>query len=357
MMYRDSRAKSWPSALLLGLWLVSSISAYTIFARQQLPTSANMDYGVNVDMTAMIPNTPYTVTTGKGGNFFDLAALLGINTLRITDIQWETSGIEYSSATWRYVFDEAERHHLHIILLLEDGGEYTALQQAHNLLGRYGLAHASALWLVDLFNEPNLSDPLLMTALHVEAEYVREVAPGVPLTIGGWKSEIPDHPGIFDWQDPVDIPKFIKMVNVVSPHLYEFELGARQGLTPRKWTQRFLNAVLQEAQHKSILLEEFGAANGLAPTNEPMPTGSPSWQASVYRGVLQETAAEYDQGVIGALAWIIAPRPTWPYPYPHNYEKNMVGWAFALNRGQHLLPAAWEFSVAAHYVQREILLL
>ncbi len=349
MNYRDLQAKSWPSALLLGLWLISSISGCTIFARQQLPIPANMAYGVNVDMTAMIPNTPYTITTGQGGNFFDLAALLGINTLRITDIQWETS------ATWRYVFDEAERHHLHVILLLEDGGEYSALQQARTLLGLFGLAHASALWLVDLYNEPNLSDPQLMTALHEEAAYVREVAPRVPITIGGWKSEIPDHSGKFDWQDPVDIPKFIKMVDIVSPHLYEFEYGARQGLSPRQWTERFLNAVHQEALHKSILLEEFGAVNGLAPTSELGTTGSPSWQASVYRDVLQETAAEYDQGVIGALAWIIAPRPTWSYP--HNYDRNMVGWAFVLNRGQHLLPAAWEFSAAAHYGQREILLL
>src|SRR5207247_1763907 len=85
---------------------------------------------------------------------------------------------------------------------------------------------------VDLYNEPNLSDPQLMTALHEEAAYVREVAPRVPITIGGWKNEIPDHSGKFDWQDPVDIPKFIKMVDIVSPHLYEFEQGARQGLSP-----------------------------------------------------------------------------------------------------------------------------
>jgi hypothetical protein len=355
MMYCDSRAKSRPSALLLGLCLIGSIFAYTIFARQQLLAPANMAYGVNVDMTAMIPNTPYSITIGQGGNFFDLAAQLGIHTLRITDIQWEISGVEYSRATWRYVFDEAERHHLYVILLLEDGGAYSALQQARILLGRYGLAHASALWLVDLYNEPNLSDPALMSVLQKEAAYVRELAPRVPITIGGWKSEIPDHPGKFDWQDPRDIPKFIKMVDIVSPHLYEFELGARQGLSPRQWTQRFLHAVHQEAQHKSILLEEFGAANGLAPTNYPITTGSPSWQASVYRGVFQETAAEYDQGVIGALAWIIAPRPTWSYP--HNYEKNMVGWAFVLNQGRHLLPAAREFSAAALYGQQEILLL
>jgi hypothetical protein len=355
MMYRDSWTKSWSSALLFGLWLVGCISAYTIFARQQLLAPANMAYGVNVDMTAMIPNTPYTITTRQGGNFFDLATQLGINTLRITDVQWETSGKEYSRSTWQYVFDEAERHHLHVILLLEDGGEFSALQQAHTLLGHYGLAHAPALWLVDLYNEPDLSDPQLMTVLHEEAAYVREVAPRVPITIGGWKSRIPDRPRKFDWQDPVDIPKFITLVDIVSPHLYEFEYGVRQGLSPRQWTERFLHAVHQEAQRKPILLEEFGAVNGLAPTSELGTTGSPEWQASVYRSVLQETAAEYDQGVIGALAWIIAPRPT--MSYPHNYDRNMVGWAFVLNHGRQLLPAAREFSAATHYGQREILLL
>jgi len=74
----------------------------------------------------MIPGTPYTVTTASGGNFFDLAAQLGINTLRITDVRWTLTGQERSRAAWRYVFDEAENHHMHIILLLVDGGRHTA---------------------------------------------------------------------------------------------------------------------------------------------------------------------------------------------------------------------------------------
>jgi hypothetical protein len=355
MVYRHSRAKSRILVLLLGLWLISSIAGDMVFGKQQLSTSTKIAYGVNVDMTVMIPGTPFTVKTTSGGNFFDLAAQLGINTLRITDIQWEISGEEYSQATWRYVFDEAEHHHMHIVLLLEDGGEYSAIQQARTLLGDYGLAHASPLWLVDLYNEPNLSDPQLMAALHEEAAYVHQVAPAIPVTIGGWKSQVPADPEEFNWQDPADIPKFINLVDVVSPHLYEFEQGAQLGLTPRQWTQRFLSAVHQEAQHKPILLEEFGAANGLAPTKEPIATGSPTWQASVYQGVLQEVSAEYGQGVIGALAWIIASRPAWPNPSPHNYERNMVGWSFVLNQGQRLLPAAREFSAVAHREQREII--
>jgi hypothetical protein len=274
-----SQAKRFVSALFL---IVGNASF-----RKPLWTPSRVAYGDNVDMTAMIPGTPYTVTTVSGGNFFDLAAQLGINTLRTTDVQWALSGKEHSQAAWRYVFTEAENHHLNNILLLVGGGEHSAIEHAHTLLDHYGLAHAPARWLVDLDNEPNLSDPRHMTEPREEAAYVHQVAPTVPVTIGGWKSE--------------------------------------------------------------VLLEEFGAGNGLAPTTDPTPTGSPEWQASVYRGVLQEVAAQHDQGVLGAVAWIIAPCPAWPNS--ESYERDMTGWAFALNRGQRLLPAAREFAAVSRAIE------
>lgn len=306
-------------------------------------------YGVNVDMAAMIPDTPYTVTAAHGGNFFDLAAQLGINTLRITDVQWELGGEEYARATWQWVFKEAQDHRMKIILLLEGNTEHTASDQAHTLLDRYGLAHSQALWVVDINNEPDVSDPRVLSALQQEAAYVRLVAPGVPITIGGWKSQLPGHPGAFDWQNPADIPRFITLVDVVSPHLYQFEEGAQLGFSPQQWTQKFLHAVQQKARRKPILLEEFGASNGAAPTTEPTPTGSPQWQASVYQGVLQEVAAEHTQGVLGAVAWIIAPRPA----FPDTYEGDMTGWALVLNHGQRLLPAAKAFSAAEEDTQAQ----
>ena len=348
MVYRFSMAKGGVSALLFGLLAALLFGLWFINGSGYKPlrTPSQVAYGVNVDITAMIPGTPYTVTTASGGNFFDLAAQLGINTLRITDVQWTLTGKEHSRAVWRYVLDEAENHHMNVILLLVDGGEHSAIEHAHTLLDHYGLADAPALWLVDLDNEPNVSDPQRIAELREEAAYVHQVAPAVPVTIGGWKSEVLGHPGEFDWQDPADIPKFIDLVDVVSPHLYEFEQGVQQGFTPARWTQRYLNAVRQEAQGKPVLLEEFGAGNGLAPTTDPTPTGSLEWQASVHRGVLQEVAEEHNQGVIGAVAWIIAPRPA--FPYPDDYERDMTGWAFVLDQGRRLLPAAQVLSAATH---------
>lgn len=351
-MYPFSSKKRWMAVLFLwlvivllfGLWFRNNTEMGNTYPFP--PALSKIAYGVNVDISAMIAGSGYTVRTVNGGNFFDLAAQLGINTLRITDVRWTNSGQMRSRAIWKDVFQEAESHHINIILLLTDSTNRTALEEAHILLGNYGLAHAPALWMIDLNNEPDVSDPQEMAELREEAAYAHKVAPRVPVTIGGWKSEIAGQPGKFDWQDPADIPTLIDLVDVVSPHLYGFDRDAERGIYPAQSTRNFLSAVREEARGKPILLEEFGAGNGLATTTEPTPTGSPAWQASVYRGVLQEVVAEHEQGVIGAVAWIIAPRPV--PPDSSSYQGNMAGWAFVLNHGQQLLPAAQEFSAVEH---------
>ncbi|MDQ2888574.1 MAG: glycoside hydrolase family 5 protein, partial [Chloroflexota bacterium] len=266
MAYWLARAKSsLLLVVLLGLLALSSGSC-GVLPNQQRVSLAIAARGVNADISAMISGTPYSITTTNGGNFFDLAAQLGINTLRITDIQWEMTGKEYSHSSWRYVFDEAADHHMNIILLLMDGNGHPASQQAHTLLETYGLAHAPALWMVDLSNEPDLSDPQVMAALSNEATYVRQIALSAYITIGGWKSQVPGHPGEFDWENPADIPKLINLVDVVSPHLYGFDQAMLPGLTPQKHTRDYLSEVRLVSQNKPILLEEFGASNGLATT-------------------------------------------------------------------------------------------
>lgn len=306
-------------------------------------------YGVNVDMTAMIPGTPYTITSAAGGNFFDLAMQLGINTIRVTDIQWEHTGQEYPVAMWRYVFSQAESHQMRVILLLSDGKDHSALQQARTLLGQYGLAQSPALWLVDLYNEPDVSDPQIMNALHEEAAYVHEVAPRTLVTVGGWKSQKPGNPGQYRWQEPADVSSLLGLVDVVSAHLYGFVEGAQRGDTPQRWTQLYLDALRQRVQGKPILLEEFGAGNGSGPgpAGEAQAAGSPGWQASVYCGVLQEVSVEQRQGVIGAVAWIIAPRPA----QPGSKEGDLRGMAFVLANGSHVLPAAQVYFAVTHGLQ------
>jgi|GEM_PF-2007120 hypothetical protein len=340
MIYHYTRIKRCTIVLFLGLLFIL-ITGFGYMGKSPMLPSTGIAYGVNVDMSALVPGTPYTIRTATGGDFFALAAQLGINTFRITDFRWESTGEEYPRAIWQQVFAKAEAYHMHIILLLMDGHGHMAIEQAHLLLDQYGLAHAPALWIVDLYNEPDVSDPMRIAALRAEAAYVRQVAPEIPITIGGWKSRVAGHPGEFRWQDPADIPQFINLVDIVSPHLYQFAQGALLGFTPQQWTRRYLGAVRKEAEHKPILLEEFGASNGLAPTSESGLAGSPEWQASVYQGVLEEVTIEHDQGVLGAVAWMIAPRPGWSDPAI--VEGDMTGWAFVLDHGRRLLPAAGTF--------------
>src|SRR5579859_4295243 len=147
MAYRRPRTRSIVLALIFALLLLfASIVVYINIYKptpNPIPTPkplTGIAYGVNVDITSMVPNTPYSVKTASGGNFFDLATQLGINTLRITDVRWAISGEEYSRETWNTVFSEASQHHINIIMLLVDGGKHSALEEAHMLLSEYGLA-------------------------------------------------------------------------------------------------------------------------------------------------------------------------------------------------------------------------
>src|SRR5207245_11591417 len=93
--------------------------------------------------------------------------------------------------------------------------------------------------------------------------------------------------------------------------------------------------------------EEYGTGNGSEPTSDRTATGSPQCQLSVNQGVLREVSVEDDQVIIGAIAWIIAPRPA----FPNDYQGDMTGSAFVLDHGRRLLPAASAFSAAAHAEQ------
>src|SRR5579885_1267243 len=80
--YHSSR-KGWIAVLLLaliivllvGLWFRNEDGNTYTFPRNL----SRIAYGVNVDISAMIAGSGYTVRAANGGDFFDLAAQLGIN--------------------------------------------------------------------------------------------------------------------------------------------------------------------------------------------------------------------------------------------------------------------------------------
>lgn len=278
--------------------------------------------GANVDMMNMLPGTPYTIKTATGGDFFDQALQLGINTIRITDTQSNLGGAQYSQTQWQQVMNRALQTHMHVILLTQN------LSREKLLLGTYGLTKSPALWMIDVENEPDVCGSI--SGLQQEITYAHQVAPGIPATIGGWKCGN-------NWQNPADLTKIISIVDIVAAHKYGFTTAFHGGTPAQTYAKQEFSALRQYAQGKKIFLEEFGANNGQGATGNDA-AGTPQTQAQIYQGVFREIAAEKGQGVIGATAWSYSTRKT------GTAENSDLPWAFVLQNGAQLLPAAQTFA-------------
>jgi hypothetical protein len=290
--------------------------------------------GVTVDVSSLIPGTPYTITAPGGGDFFHLARQLNIKVIRITDSRWVTTGAEYTAAQWRHVYARAAATGVKIIQLMDSQA------QERLLLQTYGLARSPALWMVDLQNEPTINDPTVLSALKAQAAYTHRVAPGIPVTIGGWKVATSGGRFRFIWQRPSDLSLIIGIVDVVSPHLFTFTRHLLNGVTPEHVMHTYLDNIRRYADGKPVFLEEWGASNGLAPARGAAEVqGTVKTQAAIYRDVLQEVDAERSDGVLGSTSWIFSPR----YPRVGSPDGDQTGWSIVLHNGAQELPAATAF--------------
>jgi hypothetical protein len=286
--------------------------------------------GVNVDVGSLIPGTRYTITAPDGGDFFDLARQLNIKVIRITDSREATTGAQYTAAQWQHVYARAAATGVKIIQLM------VSRAQERLLLQTYGLATSAALWMADLRNEPTINDPTVLSALKAQAAYTHRVAPGIPVTIGGWK--VATSGGHYIWQRPSDLSLIVGIVDVVSPHLFGFTQHLLNGVTPEQRTRTYLDNIRQHANGKPLFLEEWGASNGLARAlGAAEVQGTQKTQATIYRGVLQGVDAERSDGVLGSTSWIFSPR------YPRIRGGDQTGWSIVLHNGAQELPAATAF--------------
>ena len=294
--------------------------------------------GVNVDMSSLVPGTPYTLRTSSGGDFFDFARQLGIKVIRIVDSREQVTGQEYTKAEYRNVYNQAAASGIKIIQLTSGSAREPWKTQEQLLLQTYGLAKLPALWMIDIANEPTVNSPTILSELKAAASYAHQVAPGIPVTIGGWKFQPPT--GQLIWQRPSDLSYIIGIVNVVSPHLYGYTQALKSGKSPQLWTRSFLSQVRHYAQGKPIFLEEWGASNGVAPASGAGEVqGTLETQATIYQGVLGEVDAERHLGLLGSTSWIFSPR----YPFPGVTGSGNTGWAIVLDNGSKVLPAANAF--------------
>ena len=168
---------------------------------------------------------------------------------------------------------------------------------------------------IEVANEP-LVDAATLPMLRRDIAAVHVEAPGIPLTIGGWRAPARTPRERWDFNDPVDTSLVAPMVDFVSAHMYLNALpvlpdgeGDLSGTTPGIFVpaaRTFLAQVIARSEGKPVFVGEFGGLDGRPETVPGQPAGgSPQHQAAVIEASVQAMAAEASHGVTGGTVWLL----------------------------------------------------
>lgn len=303
-------------------------------------------YGENIDMSQILPASQNYIVNNKGQDLIDIAANLGINLVRITNIQHSFNNGEdaiYTKEQWDQVLGKMQSKGIKAIILIEtagNNGDYYAqdIRPIYlNLVQRYidsGVFSNPDVYAVDIKNEPVLTDANLrmLQAAHtmIKAKY-----PDLKQTIGAWatpeQSKDPYNPSYYNWLDFAAGKKIDTIVDFYCVHMYGLAINNfGVSLNPDLKTKVYLSQVEHGLQTtKPILIEEFGEANGDAVSDQDT-IGSPQLQANVYQGVYQALKEMHNNQIIGSVAFDF-------------YTRNQLpdAWAIVKNNGNYLFPAAY----------------
>lgn len=303
-------------------------------------------YGVNVDMSLILPTSEKYVVNTSGEDLVDTAAKLGINFFRITN---NTRGFEngkdsvYTHEEWMTVLDKLRNKNIRALILIETassnpdfykrtiGPEYLRLTDQY--IASDIFAHP-AVYGVDLKNEPMLNDHNI-AMIKTAAQRVKAAYPAALLTVGWWSTDTftKDEKGkeIVDWDIFSTGKRLDDITDFYSIHLYDFDKSTL-GRYPDPYTfsRRFISKVRNELKTtKPFLIEEFGAANGDAVSDQDT-VGSPQLQANAYMGVYQALRDIDNQKILGSVAYQF-----------HSQTRRPDGWAIIKNGGDDIFPAAY----------------
>jgi hypothetical protein len=326
----------------LNIYLVLNTFPCLFSACNRTPTF----YGETIDMSQILPTSQHYVVNSKGQDLIDIAADLGINLVRITNIQRSFNNHAdsmYTKAQWDQVLNKMQSKGIKALILIEvnsiNGNYYTPqIQPIYlHLVQEYinsGVFSNPDVYGVDIKNEPVLTDDNLIM-LEVAHTMIKAKYPELKQTVGWWATpQSPDDPynrSKFNWLDYTGGRKIENIVDFYSVHMYglsDSHLGVNLGPTLR--TKVFLSAVEHGLQTKKpILIEEFGEANGDAVSDQDT-IGSPELQANVYQGVYQALKEMHSSQIIGAVAFVFYSRSQYP-----------EAWAIVKNNGNYLFPAAY----------------
>jgi hypothetical protein len=314
-------------------------------------------YGENIDMSQILPASQRYVVNSKGQDLIDIAAQLGINLVRITNIQPAFANHAdsiYTREQWDQVLGKMQRKGIKAIILIEvasDNGAYydPQIQPIYlHLVQEYidsGVFSNPDVYAVDLKNEPVLTDANLKM-IQIAHNMIKARYPALKQTVGWWSvstsSTDPYNPQNYDWSDYAAGLKLDNIVDYYSIHMYGFDYRLGTALGPDLMTKMFVSQV-ENGLHtrKPILIEEFGEANGDAVSDQDT-IGSPQLQAKVYQGVFQALKEMHSAQIIGAVAYLFYNRRTANYP---------DAWAIVKDHGNYLFPAA---SIIQEYASGKI---
>ncbi|HJT56785.1 MAG TPA: cellulase family glycosylhydrolase, partial [Ktedonobacteraceae bacterium] len=303
-------------------------------------------YGENIDMSQILPASQHYVVNSKGQDLIDIAADLGINLVRITNAQRSfnnSADSVYTGAQWNQVLNKMHSKRIQAIILIETASNdlsnyapdirpvYLHLVQEYIDSGVFANPDVYA---VDIKNETLLTNAN-MHMLQIAHNMIKAKYPHLKQTIGWWATpKDPSDPYAsrnYNWRDYAAGQQLDSLVDFYSVHMYGLASdNAGVNWNPDLKTKVFVSETEDGLQtNKPLLIEEFGAANGDAVSDQDT-IGSPQLQAYVYQGVYQALKEMHSGQLMGAVAFDFYSRNQYP-----------DAWAIVKNHGDYLLPAAY----------------
>lgn len=306
----------------------------------------NLLYGSNIDMSQLLPTSPYYVTNSKGEDFIDIAHKLGITVLRISSVLQafpnQTPDVIYTKDQWDTVLNKMNKDGIKAIILAET---HTSRKEFYSevipdtflpLVKQYvidsNVGDNPDVYAFDLKNEPALDDHNL-AILKQEAAMLKQRYPNILLTLGGWKvpSGVDAKGNVgYRWNQPQDAAIAQNFVDFYSPHIYGFDRAVHNPLTTLEaMIKGYLDAVELVGNNKPILFSEFGSANGDS-ISDQQTVGSPELQANTYYAMYQTLNTYQQSNILGSVGYVLYSRNQYP-----------DAWAIMKNKGDYVYQAAY----------------
>lgn len=310
-------------------------------------TAQPLLYGVNVDMSQILPTSRWYIVNEENDDLIDIAARLGISMLRITNnTRSFNDGKDaiFTPKEWNMVLDKMQRKNIKALIVIETSSnnanffsetihaDYLGLVNDY-IIDSDVLFHPTV-YGIDLKNEPILNENNIKM-IREAAHMIKTIRPSTRLTVGWWAVETSrkdeDGKKILNWDDAAAGRQIDDIVDFYSLHIYGFdkqEFGLHSD--PYTYTKRYIaNAKRDLRTKKPILVEEFGAGNGHAISDQET-VGNPQLQANAYAGVYKAIVDMDDPQIVGALSYQF-----------HSQSDDPDAWAILRDGGNALLPAAY----------------